>query len=157
VEPCYKERRQPCYMVFWQNILSAAMCKRLERAHPFRTVFVGLRFANPTYMTLLDNGIIVEIKKFKDDYMKYTCPCCGYKTLTEPPPGTYDICPICCWEDDAVQFDDPDYAGGANTVSLRQAQINFLKSGASESKFLRIVRDSKDMYERDPNFKPLKG
>lgn len=107
-------------------------------------------------MTLLDNGIIVEIKKFKDDYMKYTCPCCGYKTLTEPPPGTYDICPICYWEDDAVQFDDPDYAGGVNTVSLRQAQINFLKSGASESKFLRIVRDSKDMYERDPNFKPLK-
>jgi rubrerythrin len=26
--------------------------------------------------------------------MKYTCPCCGYKTLDEEPPGTYDICKI---------------------------------------------------------------
>ncbi|MDR2992886.1 MAG: hypothetical protein LBV11_03505, partial [Bacillus cereus] len=24
--------------------------------------------------------------------MKYTCPCCGYRTLEEEPPGTYEIC-----------------------------------------------------------------
>lgn len=41
--------------------------------------------------------------------MKYTCPCCGYKTLDEEPPGTYDICSIFFWEDDGVQYDDPDY------------------------------------------------
>ncbi|WP_322745805.1 CPCC family cysteine-rich protein [Paenibacillus donghaensis] len=23
---------------------------------------------------------------------KYSCPCCGYKTLDYEPPGTYDIC-----------------------------------------------------------------
>ncbi len=51
--------------------------------------------------------------------MKYTCPCCGYRTLDEEPPGTYDICEICFWEDDPVQFVDPDYEGGANTPSLR--------------------------------------
>lgn len=39
--------------------------------------------------------------------MKYTCPCCGYRTLEEPP-GTFDICEICFWEDDGVHFDDPD-------------------------------------------------
>jgi len=88
--------------------------------------------------------------------MKYTCPCCGYKTLPEPPPGTYNICPICFWEDDDVQFDNPDFVGGANTVSLRQAQSNFLKSGVSDSEFLRIARDPKDMYERDLNFNRLK-
>jgi hypothetical protein len=49
-----------------------------------------------------------------------TCPCCGYKTLPEK--HLYDICPICFWEDDIVQFEDPDFEGGANIVSLRQAQ-----------------------------------
>ncbi len=53
--------------------------------------------------------------------MKYTCPCCGYKTIEEEPPGTYEICNICYWEDDEVQFNDPDFEGGANEVSLRQA------------------------------------
>ena len=36
----------------------------------------------------------------------FTCPCCGYKTLTEPfnpKEGTgYDICPYCNWEDDGT-------------------------------------------------------
>lgn len=36
--------------------------------------------------------------------MKYTCPCCGYKTLDEEPTDTYAICKICFWEDDGVQF-----------------------------------------------------
>ncbi len=35
---------------------------------------------------------------------QYTCPCCGYKTLYEEPPGTYEICRMCGWEDDTVQF-----------------------------------------------------
>ena len=41
----------------------------------------------------------------------YTCPCCGYKTLEECSPGTFEICPICFWEDDNVQFEDPLYEG----------------------------------------------
>ena len=53
---------------------------------------------------------------------QYSCPCCGSLTLDEEPPGTYEICPVCGWEDDPVQFDDPDYAGGANTMSLNEAK-----------------------------------
>lgn len=64
---------------------------------------------------------------------KYVCPCCGYKTLDQEPPGTYLACPICFWEDAGVQHDDPDYEGGANTVSLRQARKNFLEFGACEN------------------------
>lgn len=48
---------------------------------------------------------------------KYQCPCCGQFTL-ESPPGMYDICPICGWEDDPVQFKDSNYTGGANAESL---------------------------------------
>jgi hypothetical protein len=39
--------------------------------------------------------------------------------------GTYNICNVCFWEDDGVQFHDIDYEGGANKVSLNQARQNF--------------------------------
>jgi Cysteine-rich CPCC len=61
-------------------------------------------------------------------------------TLDREPGGTYDICPVCFWEDDAVQFDDHDYEGGANIVSLHEARKNFLEFGASEKQFLKDVR-----------------
>lgn len=56
---------------------------------------------------------------------KYQCPCCGNMTLDEEPPGTYEICPICGWEDDEVQFNNPDYKGGANILSLNEAKKQF--------------------------------
>lgn len=56
---------------------------------------------------------------------KYRCPCCENFTLSEQPPGTYEICPVCGWEDDAVQFYDMDYAGGANEISLNQAKKRY--------------------------------
>ncbi len=87
--------------------------------------------------------------------MKYTCPCCSYKTLDEEPPGTFDICPVCYWEDDDVQFNDPDYAGGANTVSLRQAQKNYASFGASEKRVRGYVRSPNTNEEKDLNWHPL--
>lgn len=54
--------------------------------------------------------------------MKYKCPCCGYYTFNDKPDGNYDICPVCFWEDDPIQLQDPNYAGGANKVSLLQGQ-----------------------------------
>ena len=56
------------------------------------------------------------------DGVRYACPCCDRLTLDRPPPGTHDICRVCRWEDDRVQFRDPDYRGGANTISLREAR-----------------------------------
>jgi len=72
----------------------------------------------------------------------YTCPCCGYKTLEEKPPGTYEICELCGWEDDFVQFKDPDYEGGANGESLREAQYNFLKESKDENYGEEYVKDN---------------
>jgi hypothetical protein len=54
----------------------------------------------------------------------YICPCCGHLTLTEPP-GSYEICHICGWEDDLVQLLDPWFEGGANEPSLVQAQADY--------------------------------
>jgi len=61
---------------------------------------------------------------------KFACPCCGYATLGEQPPGTFEICPVCFWEDDDTQFRDPGYEGGANSVSLSAARENFATFGA---------------------------
>ena len=78
---------------------------------------------------------------------KFPCPCCGNLTLDEEPPGTYDICPVCWWEDDFVQFNDVNYAGGANEPSLSQARENYKQFGACERTRIRHVRkpDSDEM------------
>lgn len=70
----------------------------------------------------------------------HKCPCCGYLTLSEEPPGTFEICPVCNWEDDSVQFADPTFEGGSNRVSLEQARRNFANCGASSRGALKLVR-----------------
>jgi hypothetical protein len=70
----------------------------------------------------------------------WPCPCCGSLTLDEEPPGTFGICPVCFWEDDDVQFRDPDHSGGANRVSLSEARRNFKSIRASEEAFVENVR-----------------
>ncbi|WP_234447584.1 CPCC family cysteine-rich protein [Viridibacillus soli] len=41
---------------------------------------------------------------------KYTCPCYGFKTFSEKN-GSYEICTVCFWQDDAVMNANPDYWG----------------------------------------------
>jgi len=57
-----------------------------------------------------------------------------------PASGTYDICPVCFWEDDQVQLEDPIYAGGANNPSLLESRENFQRLGAIEGRFTTKVR-----------------
>ena len=66
---------------------------------------------------------------------RYACPCCGFLTLRDEPPGTFAICPVCFWEDDDAQFNDQTYAGGANRVSLSEARKNFSEYGAVTREF----------------------
>ena len=51
---------------------------------------------------------------------KLICPCCGKYYFTEA--DFYEICPVCGWEDDSLQRDEPDYKGGANKMSLNEAR-----------------------------------
>lgn len=71
---------------------------------------------------------------------KFACVCCEFLTKSESKPGSYEICPVCFWEDDLAQFEDKNYAGGANKVSLSQARQNFKKFGAFEESFRTCVR-----------------
>lgn len=54
------------------------------------------------------------------NYDLQPCPCCGARVVTTL--GEYEICDVCGWEDDPVQSAHPDYASGANKVSLNQAR-----------------------------------
>jgi hypothetical protein len=85
----------------------------------------------------------------------HPCPCCGRLVFAEPP-GSYEICPICFWEDDPVQAADPWFAGGANTPSLADAQRNFAEFGAMEPRFVNNVRAPTERDVVDPKWRPLR-
>ena len=58
---------------------------------------------------------------------RFGCPVCERLTLDEEPPGTFQICSVCGWEDDNVQFNDPQFEGGANAKSLNEARDRWQK------------------------------
>ncbi|WP_258838349.1 CPCC family cysteine-rich protein [Mechercharimyces sp. CAU 1602] len=70
----------------------------------------------------------------------YPCPCCDFLTLSAKPPGTFEVCPVCYWEDDTTQYYDMTYTGGANKVSLIQGYKNYMEFKAIEERFVREVR-----------------
>ena len=74
---------------------------------------------------------------------KFKCPCCDYYTLNIPLGNTFQLCEVCYWEDDGIQLADKDYTGGANRVSLNQARKNYAQYGASELRFIELVREPK--------------
>ncbi|WP_235551004.1 CPCC family cysteine-rich protein [Paenibacillus sp. Soil787] len=52
-------------------------------------------------------------------------------------------------------YNESDYEGGANKVSLRQGQLNFKDFGACEERCKQFVRVVTNKDIRDPNWKPL--
>ena len=84
---------------------------------------------------------------------RYPCPCCGYLILEEPP-GSYDICPICYWEDDLSQLRFP-LTTGANHVNLLDGQRNYDRDGVCEFRFLSHVRVATASDVRDPDWRQL--
>lgn len=86
---------------------------------------------------------------------RFTCPCCGHRTLSGPP-GSYEICEVCFWEDDGVQLLDPAYRGGANGPSLMECQANFARVGACEERFIGDVRAPRTMESRDAEWRPAR-
>ena len=77
------------------------------------------------------------------------CPCCGCRTLGER--GTFEICPVCFWEDDGQDEHDADVVrGGPNVaLSLTLARRNYLQFGACKKTMIGNVRPprSKELPE----------
>ncbi len=86
--------------------------------------------------------------------MKYPCPCCGYRVFEEPP-GSWDICPICFWEDDLSQLRFAHMAGGANRLCLADAQRNYTEKGVSQPGMEQHVRRPSNYDLRDEAWRPI--
>jgi hypothetical protein len=80
--------------------------------------------------------------------MKLACPSCGIKTIELESYGSYDICPLCGWEDDCVQLANPACEGGANKISLIKSQHLALINNV-------IQNIESGRYERDSKWRPL--
>ncbi len=82
------------------------------------------------------------------DKQTYPCPSCGFLVFGEPP-GSYEICDLCGWEDDHVQLRHPGMKGGANGGSLKEYQQDALLDypvGVTEA----------DGHVRDSRWRPLR-
>ena len=68
------------------------------------------------------------------------CLCCGSLTLSAQ--GTFELCPVCWWQDDGQDEGDADVVrGGPNgLLSLTAARTNFRSCGASDPCFQSHVR-----------------
>lgn len=81
--------------------------------------------------------------------LNYPCPSCGFLIFDEPP-GSYNICDICGWEDDHVQLKHPFMRGGANGGSLFDYQQEIIKEIPIE------VKETSE-YIRDSAWYPLRS
>lgn len=70
----------------------------------------------------------------------FPCACCGFLTLSDDSHETFEICPVCNWEDDDAQFNNPTLRGGANQENLIEARNNFKAYGAAAPRFKKEVR-----------------
>lgn len=98
--------------------------------------------------------LIAKITHVMHSTERHPCPCCGYLVFQEPP-GSYDICPICFWEDDIVQLAFPQMAGGANTLSLYESQKSFLRIQVSDPRFSDKARVPTPSEKKDTGWRPI--
>ncbi|WP_423222100.1 CPCC family cysteine-rich protein [Ideonella lacteola] len=78
----------------------------------------------------------------------FPCPSCGFLMFGEPP-GSYEICDVCGWEDDHVQLRYPAMGGGANRLSLAASQQQALKRFPPE-----VLQSGQ--FVRAPGWRPLR-
>lgn len=80
-----------------------------------------------------------------------TCLICGYKTLYER--GDWEICEICRWEDDVVINGNDPVSPANRDLSVSEAQVNFIRIGASSPKKLANARKPNDTDVLDVDWK----
>ena len=66
----------------------------------------------------------------------FPCPCCGHRTFVQQPPDSWEICPVCFWEDAPGNTSPAESSG----VSLVEAQRNYLRIGACAARWASEVR-----------------
>lgn len=74
-----------------------------------------------------------------EEKQSYPCPCCGYLVFSDF--GTYEICPVCGWEEDESQLRFPTMAGANKPLIDAQKDVT--------------LSDARTKYARDPEWRPL--
>lgn len=101
--------------------------------------------------------VLVPVKRWRKEkrwraLSRRPCPCCGHRTPFQP--RTYELCPVCWWEDDPDQADHPWSRGGANGISLVEAQRAYQAVGAVAPELVSKVRPASAGEEPEPGWRP---
>lgn len=116
---------------FWDALAAAAAEMNLSDTDPNHGASVRL----------------VNVWMAKEDL--YPCPCCGYLVFEEGP-GSYDICPVCGWEDDLVQLRFPEMGGANRPLVICQVAYANPREWERSS-----VSPEEHGFTRDPLWRPL--
>lgn len=82
-------------------------------------------------------------------FSAYPCVCCGYLTMAGRP-GSYELCPVCGWQDDLQQLRWPAMPRGANKLSLIDAQRDPVARGTADvdrERAWRPIAAGRDRFE----------
>ena len=74
--------------------------------------------------------------------MKFLCPVCNIHSFSEA--DDYSICPVCGWENDIIQFNDFDYWGGANDLSVNE--LRMFRTLLNNTKTQNQVKEYHEVY-----------
>jgi hypothetical protein len=80
------------------------------------------------------------------------CLACGFLVHDDVGYGSYLICPVCGWEDCAIQLANPLDGGGPNRRSLVDCQAEAVRRWPLP---LTATGDDGERYTRDPEWRPL--
>ena len=73
---------------------------------------------------------------------KHLCPVCGMYEFPEK--DSFDVCQVCGSEYDLLQLVEPDFAGGANRLSLNQFREKWeAKPNGKKNRIVRKIRRKK--------------
>ena len=70
-------------------------------------------------------------KRINSECDSLVCPCCEQHNFNCQ--NFYEVCPVCKWEDDPSQRENPDYSEGANSLSLNDYRKQWQERNAKKA------------------------
>lgn len=113
----------------------------LDTSLPSKSFYLKRGYREVEYQNILTSNGDYLCYDVMSKIKRYPCPCCNYKTFTEPISECLgDICGVCYWEIDFFIKDDNSPSSANHGLSLNQARENFKKFGACEKSLIDCVR-----------------
>ena len=75
----------------------------------------------------------------KNEHGYYACCCCGYHVLDDAP-QSFDVCPVCYWQDAGFDWNMYWWNFAENGLSLEDGRRNFEETGVSNRTSTKCVR-----------------